>query len=89
MSVCRKDMAAFALMKSAPSLASAAEDMTARIICEMLRIAPLFWEIFFVAGHEHVAAGATVGLRFGEVKCIAVDCEDHVTGGVREYGLIL
>ncbi len=32
----------FALMKREPSYASAADDMTARIICEMLRMAPLF-----------------------------------------------
>jgi hypothetical protein len=32
----------FALMKSAPSSASAADDMTALITCAMLRMAPLF-----------------------------------------------
>ena len=32
----------FALMKRAPNSASAAEDITARIICEILRTAPLF-----------------------------------------------
>ncbi len=42
LSVWRMEMAVFALMKRAPSSASAADDMTARIICEMLRTAPLF-----------------------------------------------
>jgi hypothetical protein len=32
----------FALMKRAPSSASVTDDMNARIICEMLRTAPLF-----------------------------------------------
>ncbi len=36
------ERAVFALIKRAPSSASAADDMTARIICEMLRTAPLF-----------------------------------------------
>ena len=34
--------ASFALMKIPPSSASAAEDKTALIICDMLRMAPLF-----------------------------------------------
>ena len=38
----RIDTAAFAFMNNAPSSASAAEDITARIICEMFRTAPLF-----------------------------------------------
>ncbi len=36
------EMAVFALMKRVPSSASVADDMTARIICKMLRTAPLF-----------------------------------------------
>ncbi len=40
-SVCRIEMAVFALMNRAPSSASAAGDMTARIICKTLRTAPL------------------------------------------------
>ena len=44
-SVCRIEMAIFALMKRAPSSASAADDMTARIIWEMLRTAPLLMGI--------------------------------------------
>ena len=43
LTVCRMDTAVFALMKSAPSLASAADDITARIICEILRMVPLFF----------------------------------------------
>ena len=35
------DTAVLALMKSAPSLASAADDITALIICEMFNTAPL------------------------------------------------
>ena len=45
MSVCRIEMAVFALMNRAPSSASAADDMTARIIWEMLRTAPLLMGI--------------------------------------------
>ncbi len=36
------ETAVFALMKRAQSSASAVDDMTARIICKMLRTAPLF-----------------------------------------------
>jgi hypothetical protein len=42
LSVWCMETAVFALMKRAPSSASAANDMTARIICEMLWTAPLF-----------------------------------------------
>ncbi len=44
-SVCRIETAVFALMNRAPSSASAADDMTARIIWEMLRTAPLLMGI--------------------------------------------
>ncbi len=40
-SVLRIDTAVLALMNSAPNLASAAEDVTALIICDMLSTAPL------------------------------------------------
>ena len=38
----RIETAVFAFINRAPSSASAADDITARIICEMLRTAPLF-----------------------------------------------
>ncbi len=38
----RIDTAFFAFINNAPSSASAADDMTSRMICEMLRKAPLF-----------------------------------------------
>ncbi len=41
MRVCRMEMAFFALLNRAPNSASAADDMNAQIICEMLRTAPL------------------------------------------------
>ena len=41
-SVVRMDTAVFVLMNNAPSSASAADDMTDLIICDMLRTAPLF-----------------------------------------------
>ncbi len=41
MRVCRMETAVFTLMNRAPNSASAADDMTAQIICEMLRMAPL------------------------------------------------
>ncbi len=40
-SVCRIDTAILALMNSAPNSASAADDITAFIICEIFNIAPL------------------------------------------------
>jgi hypothetical protein len=40
-SVWRVETAVFALMKRAPISASAADDMTAQIICKILRTAPL------------------------------------------------
>ena len=43
--VVRIETAVFALIKRAPSSASAADDITARIICEMLRTAPLLMGI--------------------------------------------
>ncbi len=42
LSVLRVDTAVLALMNSAPSLASATEDITALMICNMLSTAPLF-----------------------------------------------
>ena len=42
LSVVRMETAVFALMNNAPSSASAADDMTDLIICDMLRTAPLF-----------------------------------------------
>jgi hypothetical protein len=44
-SVCRIETAVFALINRAPSSASAADDMAARIICGMLRTAPLLMGI--------------------------------------------
>ncbi len=44
-SVCRIDTAVFTLMNSASSSASAADDITAHLICEVLRTAPLFFGI--------------------------------------------
>ena len=42
MRVWRIETAVFAFINRAPSLASAVDDMTARMICEILRTAPLF-----------------------------------------------
>ena len=41
-SVVRMETAVFALINNAPNSASAADDMTDLIICDMLRTAPLF-----------------------------------------------
>ena len=46
MSVCRIETAVFALMNNAPNSASAADDMTALIIWEILRTAPLLRGMF-------------------------------------------
>ncbi len=45
MRVCCMDTAVFALMNRAPNSASAADDMTAQIIWEMFRTAPLLMGI--------------------------------------------
>ena len=42
LSIVWMEMAVFALMNNAPTSASAADDMTDLIICNMLRMAPLF-----------------------------------------------
>ncbi len=42
LSIVRMETAVFALINNAPSSASAADDMTDFIICEVLRTAPLF-----------------------------------------------
>ncbi len=42
LSVVRMEMAVFVLMNNAPSSASAADDMTDLIICDMLRTEPLY-----------------------------------------------
>ncbi len=44
-SVLHMDTAVLALMNSAPSLASAADDITALIICKIFNTAPLFMGI--------------------------------------------
>jgi hypothetical protein len=44
-SVCRMDMAVLALMNSAPNSASAADDITAIIICEIYNTPPLLMGI--------------------------------------------
>jgi hypothetical protein len=48
LSVLHMDTTVLALMNSAPSLASAADDITALIICEIFNTAPLFMGISFV-----------------------------------------
>ncbi len=63
--VCRIDTAVLALMNSAPSLASAANDITVLIICKMFNTAPVVDGDFFRAGHKYVASGLAVGFWFG------------------------
>ena len=48
LSVWRMETAVFALMKRAPSSAYVVDDMTAHIICKMLRMAPLFVGMSFL-----------------------------------------
>ena len=78
------ETAVFALMNRAPNFASAAEDMAAQIMCDMLRISIVEGDVV-LSGHEHVASHSAVGFWFGEVRHIAVDCEDHVARAVGEY----
>ena len=61
-------------MKSAPSSASAAEDMTVLITCDVVRTAQVVGGVSSVAGHEEVATGSAAGFCLGEVGGIAVAC---------------
>ncbi len=91
-SVCRIEMAVFTLIKRAPSSASAADDMTTQIFCEVLRTARFFMGIlsFPAVNMWPPASSAAAGFGLGEVRRVAVDCEDHVArlvGG--EYSFFL
>ncbi len=72
LSMWRMETAVFALMKRVPSSASAADDMTAQIICEMLRMAPLF---VGMSSLPAINMCPPVGLRaFGSDKYEALLC---------------
>ncbi len=62
--VCWAGMASLQLMYRAPILASAVDDMTALMICEIVRMAPLFVRNCVVVGHEKVSScpASCVGL---------------------------
>jgi hypothetical protein len=79
--------ASHALMYSAPSLASAALDMAALSILEMLRTAPLLGGLSTLVGQIKMAAGLAACVGFAEVGCIAVHGKDHVAAFVHEDGI--
>ncbi len=60
------ETAVLELMNNAPSLASAADDITTLIICEILSTAPLLMGMLSVPAtcHEHVTASSDPGLGF-------------------------
>jgi hypothetical protein len=91
MRVCCMDTAVFALMNRAPNSASAADDMTAWIIWEMFRTAPLLMGIssLLAMNIEHVTTSLDAGFWFGEVRRIAVDPKDHFARAVCEYCFFL
>ena len=72
-----------ALMNMAPISASAADAMTARMICAMFKTAPLFGGSGMLFDIKKMAAGSASCLFFAEVGGVAVDGEDHVAGMVR------
>jgi hypothetical protein len=61
-----------ALMYSAPSSASAALDMTAFRILEMLRIAPLFGGSLVSLEQKKMSVDVAACFSFAEVRCITM-----------------
>ncbi len=89
MRVCGMDTAVFASMNRAPNSASNADDMTARIICEMLRMAPLLKGISSLPAMNMWPPAWLRAFWLGEVRCIAVDRKDHFARAVCEYCFFL
>ena len=68
----RIGIASRALMYSAPSSASAALDMTAFRILEMLRIAPLFGGSLVSLEQKKISTDAAACFGFAEVGCVTM-----------------
>ncbi len=83
------DTAVLALMNSAPSSASAADDITALIILQNVQYCPVVDGDFLCACHKHVAAGSAASFWFRQVGRIAVNCEFHVACSVSDDGIFL
>ncbi len=64
-SIWRIERAVFELMNRAPNSASAADDMTARIMCKILRTASFLKGMSSFFSHEHVSSHATARFWFG------------------------
>jgi len=64
LSVVRMETAVFALMNNAPSSASAADDMTDLIICNMFEDGAVIYRYFVISCHEHVATCSASGFGF-------------------------
>ena len=79
------DTAVLALMNSAPSSASAADDITALII----QYCPIVDGDLLRACHKHVAAGSAVSFWFQQVGCVAVNCKFHVARSANDDGIFL
>jgi hypothetical protein len=73
------DTAVLELINSAPSSASAADDITAFMICEMFYTAPLLMGISSEpAMNMWPPALLTASFWFQEVGRVAVDCKFHI-----------
>ncbi len=84
-SILRIDTAVLALMNSAPSLAFAAEDITALIICNMLSTAPLLVGIFSCPAMNMCPPS----FWFGQIGGVTMDRKYHVAGFVCENCIFL
>jgi hypothetical protein len=78
-SICHIKMAVFILMNRALNSVSTVDDMTPKIICEILRMAPL------LKGMQSFPA-MNMCLH---APLQAVDCKDHVACMVGEYCMLL
>lgn len=75
----------FIKIKRASSSASSADAMTALMIYERFRTAPLFFGFLGIAAEEEVASGPAACVLLSEVGHVAMHNQDHVTCSVGYY----
>jgi hypothetical protein len=81
--------AVLALMNNAPGLASAADDITALIICDMLITAPLLIGMSSLPAMNMWPPALLQALGSDRVECVAVDCKSHVACWIRDNCILL
>ena len=69
---CLAGTASRQLMNNAPTSASAAEDSTALIICEIVITAPLLCGVSVSLDMKKMSTGPAPCIAFGKKRCIAV-----------------